>query len=565
MSDIITLANQLAAEKENIRQAIETRGVNIPATTPLSEYAGKIMAIDTENSASDVYFRDPEFDTSATSFTVPGNYGVVADGALSGYDNLESLDLQYTSALFPEACANNTSLTSLTANHLKYVGNNALANTGLTELNNSHIKQVGAGGLENCTSLASVTLNNCENVQSAAFAGDTSLESVSLPECKKIGTFAFDNDSMLSSINLPKVEQIQNDAFLNAGRSAYTQYGRTITVDLPECKRLGASAFKNVSNISSVNLPKCTEIGNNCFYTDSNTSYQTDITSINIPEVVTIGYNNFYKSVSSGNVVRYGYLPKIINLANCTSIGGYCFYYPSSAYANGELIISNSGCSIKGPVFATSSAATSSADGYVTSTPTKITGKITSVEGNCFYYGINNSSTSLTPETTMYIDIDFSSIRYAEYYNSSTNECCFAISNSGASSSNRTVPFFQFAGGAIDFSSFVDTKYYGNNYYYYFFNRGSYNDNDYGRYTMSQHNVRKIWIPSTANNLRIGLMGADSSDPIHIYTDASEAKSTWYLAKMPMTNSGFSTGTSAPYGIIHTGCTHEDFENGIYN
>ena len=31
MSDVITLANQIAAEKENIRQAIENRGVSIPA------------------------------------------------------------------------------------------------------------------------------------------------------------------------------------------------------------------------------------------------------------------------------------------------------------------------------------------------------------------------------------------------------------------------------------------------------------------------------------------------------------------------------------------------------
>ena len=34
--DIITLANRVANEKENIRQAIENRGVSIPETTRLS-------------------------------------------------------------------------------------------------------------------------------------------------------------------------------------------------------------------------------------------------------------------------------------------------------------------------------------------------------------------------------------------------------------------------------------------------------------------------------------------------------------------------------------------------
>lgn len=561
--DIITLANRVANEKENIRQAIETRGVDIPPTTPLNQYPAKIMAINTENTASDVYFRDSNFDTSVTSFTLPGNYGVVADGALAGYDKLESLDLQYTSALFPEACANDTSLTSLTANHLKYVGNNALANTGLTELNNGHIKQVGAGGLENCASLTSVTLNNCEDVQSAAFSGDTSLESVSLPECKKIGTFAFDGDSMLSSINLPKVEQIQSEAFANAGRGAYTQYGRTIEVDLPECTHLGSYVFKNVSNITSVNLPKCTEIGSGCFYASSSYSYQTDITYINMPEVVTLGSYNFYKL--SSNATKYCYLPKIINLANCTSIGTNCFNYPSSAYADGELVISNSGCSIDAGVFGRTDAATSSPSGYVTSTPTKVTGKITSIGGNSFIYYINNASTSIDAEHTMNIDIDFSSIRYGNSFSTSRTEVFFKLLNDGATSNNATVPFFHFTGGALDFSSYADTNYASSDYIPIFFSEAQTKSSGSSRYSLQQHNIKKIWIPSTAVTLKIGLMGSSSAEPIHIYTDASAAKSTWYLAQMQMTNSAFTTGTSAPYAIVHTNCTHQDFENGTYN
>ena len=83
MSDVITLANQIAAEKENIRQAIEDRGVSIPASTPLTDYAAKIMSIDTQNVASDVYLIDENYDSSTTDLLIAGNYGVIADNAFA--------------------------------------------------------------------------------------------------------------------------------------------------------------------------------------------------------------------------------------------------------------------------------------------------------------------------------------------------------------------------------------------------------------------------------------------------------------------------------------------------
>lgn len=83
MTDVITLANQIAAEKENIRKAIEKRGVEIPLTTPLTDYAAKIAAIDTQNMATDVYFKDDAYDSETTSLAIPGNYGIIANNAFS--------------------------------------------------------------------------------------------------------------------------------------------------------------------------------------------------------------------------------------------------------------------------------------------------------------------------------------------------------------------------------------------------------------------------------------------------------------------------------------------------
>lgn len=43
MSDVITLANQIAAAKEDIRLAIEGRNVNVPADTPLVNMQVKLI------------------------------------------------------------------------------------------------------------------------------------------------------------------------------------------------------------------------------------------------------------------------------------------------------------------------------------------------------------------------------------------------------------------------------------------------------------------------------------------------------------------------------------------
>lgn len=564
MSDVITLANKIAAEKENIRQAIETRGVDIPDTTPLSDYPAAIMAIDTENTASDVYYRDPGFDTSATSFTLPGNYGVVADGALAGYNNLESVDLQYANAVFPDALADNANLASFTGDHLKYVGNNAFASTGLEALNNSHIQRVDNGGFENCKLLESVSLPNCTHIGSAAFAMNTALESVSLPECTEVGSFAFEGNSMLTSISLPIVEKIPSDTFRDCGNAAYSQFGRTITVDMPECTKVGANAFRGVGNIVSISLPSCTSIGNYAFYKDGALSTYPEI--VDLSSVETLGSYNFV-SYNGSNYSYYAKTGRVINMPNCTSIGESSFRNMyASAYVNKELVISDLGCTIGNYVFSSSITNVTSA-GLATNSPTRVIGKLTEVGAYSFEWTINQSSTTLNPNSVVNIDIDFSSIRYLrDYTYNSSSHVAFNCYNQGASNATiGSLPYFNFVGGALDFSSFIDTtSNYGTQLAYApcFFSASSSSSSDTTAYSMRSHNVRKIWIPKTCNRIKIGLMGSGSSDLIHIYTDASAANSNWQLANRAMNSSDLST---TAYGIVHTNCTHQDFIDGTYN
>lgn len=74
-----------------------------------------------------------------------------------------------------------------------------------------------------------------------------------------------------------------------------------------------------------------------------------------------------------------------------------------------------------------------------------------------------------------------------------------------------------------------------------------------------------MWIPSTCEKIYMNHQGYSASDPLHIYTDATAGKNTWYFGDYVSTDSRFTTGTSGPYIIIHFGTTHEDFENGTYN
>lgn len=253
MSDVITLANQIAAEKENIRQAIENRGVNIPASTPLTDYAAKIAAINTENVATDVYNRGDQDDTNPT-LTIAGNYGTISPNALSQNNTLTSVDLNYVSTVGNHAFEGDTNLTNITGDHLKYVGDSAFKNTGLTSLTNQHIEYIGDSAFSNCSSLATVNIK--AKLASSAFCYNDSLTSftssdVVIPNncCRSCGN--------LQTISAPNAKKIAPFAFYYVGMERYLANNEnTLSVVLPEAEVLDFCSFADCCNIVSFSAPK---------------------------------------------------------------------------------------------------------------------------------------------------------------------------------------------------------------------------------------------------------------------------------------------------------------------
>lgn len=306
--DIITLANRVADEKENIRQAIEARGVTIPATTPLTDYAAKIMSIDTENDASDIYLIDENYDPTTTDLLLAGNYGTIADNAFARQTSLQTVDLNYVQAIGNGVFDGCSNLTSVSGNHLRYVGDDAFKKTGLTSFSNNTIKYIGNDAFEN-SAVASVSIPNCEIVKGGAFMQADSLETINMNSARAIPGECFYGCNILNSVSADNAKSIGAFAFYQAGNGAYTTYGTTFTLSFPEVQSVGMDAFYQVNGLTSISLPNCIAISNDAFNACSH------LATITIPKVNSIAAGAF----NNTNAIY------TLNIPECTSIGSYNF------------------------------------------------------------------------------------------------------------------------------------------------------------------------------------------------------------------------------------------------
>lgn len=381
MSDVISLANQIAATKENIRQAIEDRGVDIPVTTPLTDYPAKIAAINTENVASDVYLIDENYDSSTTDLVMAGNYGVIADNAFARQSNLQTVDLSYVHAIGNGTFNGCSNLTSVSGDHLKYIGDDAFKNTGLTTFNNTHVKYVGNDAFEN-SAVSSVNIPNCEIVKGGAFMQTDNLETVNMDSVRNIPGECFYGCNILNSVSANFAKSIGAFAFLQAGNGAYTTYGTTYTLSFPEVQTVSMESFYHVNGLTSINLPKCISIGHDAFNACQN------LATITIPKVQSIGSGTF----NNTNAIY------TLNIPECTSIGSYNFY--DNNHRLNEVTVAD-GCVIDTYCFK---------DGA-----TVVNGKIARINDYGFASYLN---------ANIIIDIDFSEITYI-------GKSCFRNPNNG--------------------------------------------------------------------------------------------------------------------------------------
>ena len=298
-NDIISLANEIAAEKENIRQAINTAGVDCPEDTPLKDYAGKISSIQNriDEAGTDIFYKDTDsaLTQETTSYTVASNYAVVGASGLSGYAALQSVTMPNVTAVLDSGFAGCKALTTITAPLCKWYGANALAGTGLS---------------------GAYTNDKAEYFGNACFMNNTALTSVSLPEALYLGSSCFKGCNKVKTINIPKVKEIGAYCFKDFANNVYDDSAtlQTWNLSAPMAETVGMYAATNNTALAGINMPKATYIGNYAF------NACTNLTSFNLPAVKYIGNYAFNLSGVKNHDTD-------LSLPSCEEVGGHAFYY----------------------------------------------------------------------------------------------------------------------------------------------------------------------------------------------------------------------------------------------
>lgn len=491
MIDVITLANQIAAEKENIRKAIENRGVDIPVTAPLSEYAGKIAQIEAQVSEGDFFWNDTEYDKTAPSYTVPGNYDEIDKDAFASNTNLISINFNNVRKVGNGACNGCSNLSTIVGNNVFEYGDGVFGGCNITSFNDTSSQIVGNNLLVN-NPVTTVTLN-AKRIGSNICPNNNTLESVSLPNATTLGYGSFLNCSKLNTISAPNLEYVGDYAFSGINTYNYNADPSTTQVDieLPNAKIIGNNAFSYSPSIRSLTAPLVERIESGAFnYTGNDKGRMTEL---NLPRCTYIGTDAFAYTYSTGSSTNSYKI-------NSLTIGDGCTIYQSNF-----------------PIC-----------------PDTIVGKIGHIQ---FDGGALSSMFSLEWGGNVSHTADFSGL--VTMSKSLANESFLFNFNGNV---NTTVQF----GGAIDLKSLVSIVNSGN-YAFRIFNNARY---DRGRIT-------KVWINKdltlsgiAANSIYL-LNALDSNT--HIYTDAESKPDNW---------GGTKVGGN---GTWHFGCTHQDFENGIYN
>ena len=482
MSDVITLANEIVKEKERIRQAINNRGVNLPASAPFSEYASKIPLIEAQVSEGDYYWKGTPYDNTQTSYTIPGNYDVIDDYAFTSETNLQSINLNNVRYVGNGAFSGCSGLTNFVADHIFKFGDSVLCGcTSLTSFDNVSAKIIGDNFLCGCP-VTTIRLG-AERIGANVNPNNSELTSINLTGVKIIGSGAFYNCDHLNTIVAPDLEKIGDSAFVNMNNWNYSFDQSTISLSFPELKIVGLNAFYGVKGLKSIDIPKVERIEEGAFnYTGSNSGR---ITNVSVPNCKYIGNNAFSETYTTGSNTSYRILNSL-TIADGCELHGSCLY----------------------------------------NAPKNVIGKIGAIHLDNSYHNMSINSGS-----NMY-NMDFSGLHTITSRSGNTSYIFEGNTNSHGICFN----------GIIDLKNLVSIINDSSNSLFIF------NSVNYSYYGIS-----KVWISKDLiiSNHSITYLLRSLTSETHIYTDADAKQSSW-------TNVGGS-------GIWHFGCSHQDFEDGIFN
>lgn len=111
---------------------------------------------------------------------------------------------------------------------------------------------------QNCISLTSINMPNCENLPNYAFSGCSALKKISLPNLKIIPDYCFQSCTALTDVDIEQCTSVSAQAF--SGCNALFE------INFKECNSIGNNAIPrgNGSCLKKISLPKITEINFVC-------------------------------------------------------------------------------------------------------------------------------------------------------------------------------------------------------------------------------------------------------------------------------------------------------------
>lgn len=222
--------NRLLTTKQEIKNAIENKGVNI-GDAPFAEYADKIEEIETGEISIDngVILTQEGGVKLAKIYSDGGEIGDVLEGAI----NIEAVEF-----IGAPTKLSNSMLEGM---------------TGLKVLNIPEgVITMGSRALHSCSSLIELTFpSTLTNLGYSALHSCTSLTSIEAPEnVKLIEFFCMQNCSELSNVNLKGASEIRGSAFRNCTSLQNVTLG---SIGNP-VEIINSNAFFSVNSIFNLNI-----------------------------------------------------------------------------------------------------------------------------------------------------------------------------------------------------------------------------------------------------------------------------------------------------------------------
>lgn len=179
--------------------------------------------------------------------------------------------------------------------------------TSFTAVKNAHVSQVGRYAFAYCSTLKTVSLENCTRICYRAFMYASGLipENIYLPKVSVVESQAFGSCRVSSTVTkklFTNINFLPNCISLSA--SAFVGCSDLLTVNLPLCSSVGSAAFQSCSSLSMVSLPACTVIYSYAF---QNCSKLTTLI-LQASSVVTLVRSNAFTNTPIATSSNAGYI-----------------------------------------------------------------------------------------------------------------------------------------------------------------------------------------------------------------------------------------------------------------